>query len=74
MKVMNKFRFYVGLSIIIVLVLGYFFRIEVDSGANYTVTDTLLGIVIFHNLAIFIIYLLVALFFIFTGFKKVKVI
>lgn len=74
MKVVSKFRIYTGIFIFFILALGYFLRIEVDSGANYTVKDTLLGIMIFHNLLVFVVYLLVALFFIFTGFRKVKVV
>jgi len=72
-RIVNKFRFYIGISIVFVLLFGYFLKIEVDSGANYAVNDTLLGIIIFHNLFIFIIYLLIALFFIFTGFRKVRI-
>lgn len=72
MKVMNKFRFYLGISIVFILIVGYFLRIEVDSGANYTVTDTLLGIIIFHNFFVFVLYLLIAGFFVFTGVKKLR--
>lgn len=74
MKVMNRFRFYIGISIFFILAMGYFLRIEIDSGANYTVKDTLLGIIIFHNLFVFIVYLLIALFFIFTGVRKVRIV
>lgn len=74
MKVDNKFRFYIGILIIFILILGYFLRIEVDSGANYSVKDTLLGIIIFHNVFVFVIYLLIGLFFIFTGVRKVKIV
>lgn len=72
MKIVNKSRFYIGISIVLFLVLSYFVNIDVDSGANYTVTDTLLGIIIFHNLYVFILYLIVSLFFIVTGIKRIK--
>lgn len=73
MKVVNKSRLYIGFGIILFLLVGYLFRVEIDTGANYTVTDTLLGIIIFHSFSVFIVYLLVALFFIFTGFKRIKI-
>lgn len=73
MKLVNRVRFYIGLLIVLFLVFSYFLRIEIDSGANYTVTDSLLGIIIFHNFFVLIIYSLIALFFIFTGFKRIKI-
>lgn len=73
MKLTNKFRFYTGLLIVLFLVTSYFFKIEIDSGANYTVTDSLLGIIIFHSFFVLVVYSLIALFFIFTGFKRIKI-
>jgi hypothetical protein len=74
MKIVNKFRFCFGVFIILFLIVSYFIKIEVDSGANYLVVDTLLGIVIFHSLFVFIIYLFVAALLIFMGFKRFKLV
>lgn len=73
MKLVNKFRFYIGLLIVLFLVASYFLKIEIDSGANYTVTDSLLGIIIFHSFFVLVAYSLIALFFLVTGFKRIKV-
>lgn len=72
MRIVNNFRFYSGILILLFLLFSYFISIDVDSGANYTVTDTLLGIIIFHNLFVFIVYLMIALFFIVAGTKRFK--
>lgn len=74
MKIANKKIFYSGLGILIFLLISYFIRFEVDSGSNYIVEDTLLGILIFHSLFIFIIYILIGAFFVFIGIKGIKII
>lgn len=73
MKLVNKSRFYIGLLIVLFLVASYFLKIEIDSGANYTVTDSLLGIIIFHSFFVLVAYSLIALFFLVTGFKRIKI-
>ncbi|MEK6925463.1 MAG: hypothetical protein AABW71_04480 [Nanoarchaeota archaeon] len=72
MKIVNKLKFYFGILIILFLLFSYFISVNVESGANYIVTDTLLGIIIFHSLFVFIVYLIIAIFFIFTGVRRFK--
>jgi hypothetical protein len=70
--VASKLKLSIGITILAILLLSYFFKIEVESGTNYSVTDSLLGVIIFHNFILFVFYILIALFFVFTGMKKVK--
>lgn len=74
MKLVNKLRFTIGLGIIVFLLFSYFFRIEIESGANYVITDTLLGIIIFHSFFVLVLYILIAAFFIFTGVRNIKLV
>ena len=67
MKVKSKK--YIGIGIVVFLILPYFIKIPIESGETYVVTDSLLGILIFHNLYILIIYSLVAIFFIYKSKK-----
>lgn len=69
MKVKNKKYFGIGIGILSFLILSYFIKIPIESGETYIVTDTLLGILIFHNLYILIIYSLIAIFFIYESKK-----
>ena len=73
MKIKNQKIFYLGIIILIGLTLSYFVKINVDSGANYVTKDNLLGILIFHNLFVFIIYLLISLLLVFLSMKKIKI-
>ncbi len=57
----------VGGIIIIFLAFSYFIPVEVESGANYVIEDSLLGIIIFHNSIVLILYLATALFLILKG-------
>lgn len=74
MKIVSRFRFYLGILIILFLLISYFISIDVDTGSNYVVSDTLLGIIIFHNLYLFILYLLIAGFLILTSSKRFKIV
>jgi len=69
MKIRNKKYFGIGIGILAFLILSYFVKIPIDSGKNYLITDTILGILIFHNLYILIIYSLVAMILIWKSLK-----
>ena len=69
MKIKNIKYFGIGVGILIFLILSYFIKIPIESGTNYLITDSLLGILIFHNLYILIIYSLVAMFLIWKSLK-----
>ena len=65
----NTVFFWVGLLILAFLLTSYFIPIKVDSGANYMVKDSLLGIIIIHNPFILGIYILIGFIFIANGIK-----
>jgi len=66
----NKFIYLIsGIFIFITLIMSYFIKINVDSGGNYTTSDTLLGILIFHNPFILALYVLIAIVLIIKGRK-----
>ena len=67
---MKKSLFFVGFSILVLLAIFYFIKINVDVGSNFEVQDSLLGIIIFHNPFILGIYILVAVILIVKGLKK----
>ncbi|PIN92776.1 hypothetical protein COU54_05595 [Candidatus Pacearchaeota archaeon CG10_big_fil_rev_8_21_14_0_10_31_24] len=69
-----KNKFYIGIGILAFLFLAYYIPVNVESGNNYIVQDSLLGIIIFHNLGILGIYILIGLGFILTGKFKIKII
>ncbi len=69
MKIENRKYFGVGIGVLIFLILSYFINIPIESGTNYLITDSLLGILIFHNLYILIIYSLIAMFLICKSLK-----
>lgn len=73
MKLVSKFRFFLGVVIIMFLIASYFVTVEADIGANYAVTDTVLGLLIFHNFFVLLLYALIAGLLIFTGLKRVKI-
>ena len=50
-----------GIFILLFLVLAYFIPLELDSGDNYVVEDTLLGVVIFHSSIVFLLYLTIGI-------------
>ena len=64
-----KNKKYIGIGIVVLLILSYFIKIPIESGETYIVTDSLLGILIFHNIYILIIYSLIAIFFIYKSKK-----
>ena len=57
------------IGILALLIISYFIKIPIESGETYIVTDTLLGILIFHNIFILIIYSLIAIVLIFKSLK-----
>ena len=60
MRIISHARFWIGIGLLFFFFLAYFVPIPVDSGSNYYVLDTLLGILIFHNAFILGFYILVA--------------
>ena len=69
MKIRNKKRFGIGIGTLSFLILAYFIKIPIESGANYLITDSLLGLLIFHNLYILITYSLIAIVLIWKSLK-----
>lgn len=61
---------FVGFGILLVLAVSYFIKIEVDSGSNFVVNDSLLGIVIFHNPFVLGLYVLIGGYFLIMDLKK----
>ena len=64
MKIKNKKYLRIGIGILATLILSYFIKIPIESGTNYVISDSILGIIIFHNLYILITYSLIAIYFI----------
>jgi len=51
--------FWSGIIIIIIFIISYFIKFRVDSGSNFDIYDSLLGLIIFHNPFILAIYVLI---------------
>ncbi len=62
----------VGVLFGLFLIFSYFVSIPSVRGGNYYVWDSLLGIIIFHNLFVFIVYILILILLIFFGIKKLN--
>lgn len=65
-------NFFIGISILLILIISYFVKIETDEGINFIVQDTLLGILIFHNPFILALYILGIIVLIVSGLEKNK--
>ncbi|MAG38040.1 hypothetical protein CMI45_01485 [Candidatus Pacearchaeota archaeon] len=73
MKINNKITFFLGIIWIIFLILAYFIKFDVDSGANYIVKDSLLGILIFHSPIVLTVYILVGILLVLLGIMRIKI-
>ena len=60
---------WLGLLILTSLLISYFIPVKVESGANYIVNDSLLGIIIFHNPFVLGLYILIGFICIANGIK-----
>ena len=69
-KIKRNGYFWSGIGILVLLILLYFFKINVDAGGNYNVQDSLLGVIIFHNPFILAIYIVIAAFLTVKGLRK----
>jgi len=74
MKLASKSKFYAGITIIALLAISYFIKIKVDVGSNYEITDSLLGIIIFHSPIALIIYIAIAGILMSAGVKRIKLV
>ena len=76
MKLASKPKFLTGIIIIIILILSYFININTyaEAGSNYETADKLLGILIFHNPIVLLVYLIAISILIVTGIKKIMLI
>lgn len=72
MKIARKGYFWTGLAILLLSVIFYFIRFQVDSGSNYITYDSLLGVIIFHNPFLLGLIVLIIVVLIAKGFKKKK--
>lgn len=67
--------FWIGIFILFLMGISYFISFPVDSGANYVVEDRLLGLLVFHNGFVLILYIAIALFLMLVGtFLKIRII
>lgn len=66
----RKILFWIGLIIIVLLGASYFIKINIDSGTNYNVEESILAIIIFQNVWVLVLYLLVCAFLMFFGIRK----
>ena len=73
MRFASRFKFFLGITILLILFLSYFLRFNVEIGANYVTEDTLLGLLIFHNFFVLILYLLISAWLIVSGIKRIKI-
>jgi len=74
MKLVNKLRFFSGIIGLLLLFGSYFVEIEVDSGVDSVTFDTLLGIIIFHNIFVLSFYILIACLLVLTGIKRIRIV
>jgi len=74
MKIKNKKSFYTGIAILIFLLVSYFIKFQVDAGSNYLVYDSLLGILIFHNLFVLVAYIIIGVILVILGLRKIKLV
>ena len=63
----KKVYFWIGIVILALMIISYFIKFQVDSGANYSTLDSLLGIMIFHNPWILGLYILIVIFLVIKG-------
>ena len=71
MKLASNPKFFTGIIILLLLAISYFVKTNAESGTNYQTQDTLLGIIIFHNPIILLVYLAVSTALIISGIKKI---
>ncbi len=72
MELASKTKFFTGITILTLLIISYFIKINVESGSNYEVQDSLLGIIILHNPIVLSICIIIPLVLIFLRIKKSK--
>ncbi len=65
----KKIYFWIGIVLLIFLLVSYFIKFEIDSGLNYSTKDSLLGMLIFHNIFVLISYIVLIFFIISRGIK-----
>jgi hypothetical protein len=70
MKISKKWFFWIGIGLLILLPVSYFIKFKIESGADYILYDSLLGIIIFHNPFILGLYALIVISFIVAGLKN----
>ena len=71
-KIRNRLCFFGGITVIVLLIISYFIKVKIGSGFNYIAYTPLLGILIIHNPFILALYILIAVFLIFYGIRRVK--
>lgn len=69
----NKGFFLMGIGWLAFVLIAYFIPLTIDEGANYLVKDTLLGVMIAHNMILLILYILVGIAFISWGLKGKRI-
>ncbi len=69
MRIKKKLYFWIGIFILILMVLAYLYNVPVIGDYGYTVNDSLLGILIFHNPFVLGLYFLIVIVLIVIGIK-----
>ncbi|MEI6731818.1 MAG: hypothetical protein WCK90_04010 [archaeon] len=62
--------FWIGVAVAIILFASYFMTLPGDSGDNYNVDTSLLGIIIFYNPWILAFYLIIAVVLVWFGIAR----
>ena len=66
---------FIGLGILAFLLISYFIKIPVEYGPNSVTYSSLLGIVIFYNPIVLVVYVGIALFLIYKSIgRKIKIV
>ncbi|MDO8563975.1 MAG: hypothetical protein Q7R87_03120 [Nanoarchaeota archaeon] len=65
----KKIYFWIGIALLLFLFSSYFIKFDIDSGSNYATQDSLLGILIFHNIFVLLFYIAVIIFLISRNIK-----
>ncbi|MEK6888539.1 MAG: hypothetical protein AABW80_00340 [Nanoarchaeota archaeon] len=71
---MRKTYFISGILILILLIISFFVRFDVQVSENKIINDSLLGILIFHSPIILTFYIILAIYLIIRALWKIKLI
>ncbi len=70
MNIKSPLLFWIGIALALFLLISSIIKVEVESGLNYVTYSSLLGILIFYNPLVLIIYIILIVFIIYKGISK----